>query len=243
MGQEVKMNFDYLRNLAFLTADGGGGGDNPQFGNDETITLTPKELQSKIDSAISKAVEKNTQKHQATIADLQRQIEELSVYKQKYQEYEFSKLTEEEKIKRMQADLESKLKEADKRLNRAVVKNMFVENGLKGDEIDELLDIIVTDDAKASVEAAKKHINLLKKTAENIAKAQYDEALQKMPKPPSTDGAKILPSLEDFRKMSFKEQLKFKEENPDLWKQFSQQLITFQFPQEKTSLIPPNKQK
>ena len=57
------MNFDYLQTWHFLTADGGGGGDNPQFSNDKRLLWHTKSCQAKIDSAISKRSKENTQKN------------------------------------------------------------------------------------------------------------------------------------------------------------------------------------
>ena len=210
--------FFNTQNKAMLMPDGGAGGSPTPT---DMITMTAQELQSKIDSAVSKAVEANKSKLMADINLLNGKIEELSSYKTKYEEYENSKLTEQQKIEKMQKEAQEMLKKAKVVSNTAIVKNLFAEAELKGNEIDELVASIVSDDEKVSRESAQKHITLLKKVAEDIAKTQYNSALNNMPKLKQDDGASATVTLEQFQKMSFSEKLKLKSENPKLWEQFT----------------------
>ena len=210
--------FFNTQNKAMLMPDGGAGGSPTPT---DMITMTAQELQSKIDSAVSKAVEANKSKLMADINLLNGKIEELSSYKTKYEEYENSKLTEQQKIEKMQKEAQEMLKKAKVVSNTAIVKNLFAEADLKGNEIEELVAGIVSDDEKVSRESAQKHITLLKKVAEDIAKTQYNSALNNMPKPKQDNGNSATVTLEQFQKMSFSEKLKLKSENPKLWEQFT----------------------
>jgi len=210
--------FFNTHNKAMLMADAGGGG-NPT--PNDTITMTAQELQSKIDSAVSKAVETSKNKMQVDINLLNSKVEELSPYKTKYEEYENSKLTEQQKIEKMQKEAKDMLSKAKVISNTAIVKSLFSEAELKGNEIDELVASIVTDDEKVSRESAEKHISLLKKVAEEIAKTQYNSALSNMPNPKKDNGSSATVTREQLEKMSFSEKLKLKTEQPELWKQFT----------------------
>ena len=134
-------------------------------------------------------------------------------------ELKSANLTDEEKVKKALED--AKIAE-DNFLRKSIrldVKEVLVEAGLKEEDYKYIIDGLVSSDAEASVAMAKNLVSMLasqRQATENAVKKELQEALVKPPKGNENNSI----TKEDFLKMTLTEKIKFKEENPEQYKEF-----------------------
>lgn len=123
-------------------------------------------------------------------------------------------LSEDEKKKQEEAEekakLEKRLAELEKEKTVSEYKAKFIAQGYSEE--------LAADTAKAMADGdhAKVFANQEKFLAE-YAKTVKADALKKTPKPPAGDGGKSL-TLDEFRKLPFREQIEFAQKNPEEYK-------------------------
>lgn len=134
-------------------------------------------------------------------------------------ELKSANLTDEEKVKKALED--AKIAE-DNFLRKSIrldVKEVLVEAGLKEEDYKDIIDGLVSSDAEASVAMAKNLVSMLasqRQATENAVKKELQGALGKPPKGNENNSI----TKEDFLKMTLTEKIKFKEENPEQYKEF-----------------------
>lgn len=102
---------------------------------------------------------------------------------------------------------------------RLDAEQVFVEAGLSKGEYADVLDSIVTEDAKATVKTAKAMARLVAAQVEATEENVRKQVLGDTPKPDGNDGDKPV-TKEKFDAMTYSEQMAFKAENPDAAKAF-----------------------
>ena len=108
-------------------------------------------------------------------------------------------LTAEQKVER-------RLKEALTIENRALAREKLVDSGITGEELSEILELVVTDDKDATMARVDKFAEVVKKTLEKEQERNTRKALQNTPKPKTQTT-----ETKDFKDMGFEERMKLKE--------------------------------
>jgi hypothetical protein len=101
-----------------------------------------------------------------------------------------------------------------KMTNRVTAEKLFVGAWLKDEDYAELLDSIVSEDADLTTKTATSFVGLLKTQRETTEKAIKEELMRNNPKPPAGGGGGAI-DKKAFDAMSSKEQIEFKEKNPN----------------------------
>lgn len=173
--------------------------------------FTQEELEKRVTSEVDRRVESGIKKG-------------LETQKKKW-EQEFSeraKLTAEELAKK---DLEEKLKsfaererEISRKANQLEAKSMLSEADIPKSHYENFIGILVTDDAEATKSNVQNFINMFNATKNDIeTKVKSEYANVKKPKTGNGNGTI---TKEEFNKMGYADKLKFKQENPELYKDF-----------------------
>ena len=161
------------------------GGETPPA--DETVTLTAKELQAKLDSAADKrsaaAIEKAKAKWEA---DQKQAIEDA-----KNEGAKLAKMSAADKLAEEQKQREEAFKQREAELNKRELsystKDLLAEHGLPTEMADSLI-------ALGDADAIKNAVETLKTSVDSAVKEQVEKAAQSTP--PAT-GASVLGDPED----------------------------------------------
>lgn len=173
--------------------------------------FTQEELEKRVTSEVDRRVESGIKKG-------------LETQKKKW-EQEFSeraKLSAEELAKK---DLEEKLKsfaererEISRKANQLEAKSMLSEADIPKSHYENFIGILVTDDAEATKSNVQNFINMFNATKNDIeTKVKSEYANVKKPKTGNGNGTI---TKEEFNKMGYADKIKFKQENPELYKDF-----------------------
>ena len=173
--------------------------------------FTQEELEKRVTSEVDRRVESGIQKG-------------LETQKKKWeQEFaERAKLSAEELAKK---DLEEKLKsiaererEISRKANQLEAKSMLSEADIPKSHYENFIGMLVTDDAEATKSNVQNFINMFNATKNDIeTKVKSEYANVKKPKTGNGNGTI---TKEEFNKMGYADKLKFKQENPELYKEF-----------------------
>ena len=166
-----------------------------------------KKLTSEVDRRVETGIQKGLETHKSK---WQKELEERA----KMSADELAQKTIEEKSQ----ELSAKEREIAKRANLLDAKSLLAENSIPKSYYEKFIGVLVTDDSEATIQNVNSFIevyNSTKADIENEVKSQYTN----VPKPntPSQSGTV---SKEDFLKMGYAEKVKFKAENPELYKKF-----------------------
>ena len=123
-------------------------------------------------------------------------------------------LTAEQKVER-------RLKEALTIESRALAREKLVDNGITGEELSEILELVVTDDKDATLARVDKFAGVVKKALEKEQERNTRKALQNTPKPKTQTT-----ETKDFKDMGFEERMKLKEADPAKYKAEMEKLRT-----------------
>ena len=123
-------------------------------------------------------------------------------------------LTAEQKVER-------RLKEALTIENRALAREKLVDNGITGEELSGILELVVTDDKDATLARVDKFAEVVKKALEKEQERNTRKALQNTPKPKTQTT-----ETKDFKDMGFEERMKLKEADPAKYKTEMEKLRT-----------------
>lgn len=123
-------------------------------------------------------------------------------------------LTAEQKVER-------KMKEALTIENRALAREKLVNGGFVGEELEEVLGLVVSEDAEATISKVDKLLNVVKKAVESENERRTRESLRKTPKPV------VSPTeTKEFKDMNFEERMKLKDADPQRYKLEMEKLRT-----------------
>ncbi len=123
-------------------------------------------------------------------------------------------LTAEQKVER-------RMKEALTIENRALAREKLVDSGITGEELSEILELVVTDDKDATLARVDKFAGVVKRTLEKEQERNTRKALQNTPKPRTQTT-----ETKDFKDMGFEERMKLKEADPAKYKAEMEKLRT-----------------
>ena len=156
------------------------------------------------------------------VKDLERQIEQDNAFKVKAQELEKqlndineANLSEQEKLAKKEAEIETRLSNARKIENTAKAREI-----LAGYDVDdELISRLVSDNIDDTINMA----NLFKSKIDTVKTSVANETREKLanadvkPTPTNISQDDGIMTLEKLKAMSMTEQLMFKRENPDIY--------------------------
>lgn len=172
--------------------------------------FTEEDLQKKITSEVDRRVESGIQKG-------------LETKKQKWErEYsERAKLTAEElaqkQLEERMQELSGKEKEISKKANQIEARSILAEANIPKAHYEKFIDLLVNDDAETTTSNVQNFVDVFNSTRDDITN-QIKSEYSNVPKPKT--GANGTLTKDDFDKMGYGEKIKFKTENPDLYKEF-----------------------
>lgn len=172
--------------------------------------FTPEDLEKRVQSEVDRRVETGIQKGLAT-------------HKQKWEQefVEKSKLTAEElaqkQIEETLKSLSEKEKALSKRNNEIEAKHLLTEANVPKSHYDKFIGLLVSDDFETTKSNIDNFINMFNATKSEI-ETEVKSKLTNVQKP--TNGSVGGVTKADFDKMTSIEKIKFKEEHPELFKQF-----------------------
>lgn len=173
---------------------------------------TEDDLKKKVTSEVDRRVESGIQKG-------------LETYKSKWQKEfeEKANLTAEEiaqkEIATKMAEVQSREKEIQKRANQLEALSMFAEAGIQKKDYEKLLGVLINEDAESTKANVSNFIELFNSTKKEV-ETKVKSELGNVTPPKSGTSTTGVVTKEQFAKLSYGELVKFKEENPDLYKQF-----------------------
>ncbi len=172
------------------------------FGEDELTRRVTSEVDRRVETGIQKGLE---------------------THKSKWEE-EFKRkqtLTAEElasqKMKEMQETLTTKEKEINRKANLTDAKDMLASAGVPKSQYEKVVSMLVNEDSestKANVQSFIETFTSLKTDLETQIKTEFT----KVPPPSQGDNKPITKA--DFDKMGYAEKIKFKQTNPEQYKEF-----------------------
>lgn len=186
-------------------------------------TLSAEEKQKEINKLtgtcfISKA------NHQKSIDKLN---DEITGYKTSISEKDVeldkiktAQLSDEEKVKKALADAEKARKEALIDRNKTQAEKILNKSGMSDEDIEEIIDGIVSEDLEETKNMANKIATVMSKQIETTEQRVKEELIKETKKPNGGNAGEKKVTQEDFDKMTFDQQIEFKEKNPELYKKF-----------------------
>lgn len=171
--------------------------------------------------AIMSANGKDVNAAKAPVDDLKAQLEEANNAKAELQAAADANKTDEQKWQEAIDAANKTAAKAVHALNEQSAIAVFAKAGISEDEYKPLLPSIVHDNRKDTVAAAEAIAAII----DNKVTAAVDEAKKQAlanmepPKGGNDDGSASITTKEQFRKLSDSEQIAWKSENPDAWKQ------------------------
>lgn len=123
-------------------------------------------------------IEKQYKDSKSDIGKLNQQIEEFNN----------SKLSEEELKAKLDSEMKTKMDELQKQLIKSKVEKVFEANGIKEDEYSSFVDTLITLDEEKSLVSANTFVTALKEKVDKEVKAQLSVELQKAGKLPDGSG-------------------------------------------------------
>lgn len=173
--------------------------------------FTEEDLQKRVTAEVDRRVESGIQKG-------------LETQKQKW-EKEFqdrATLSAEELAKKQleekMSGLTAKEKEIARKHNTLTAKEMLADAQIPKAQYEKLITMLVTDDEEATKARVQDFVDMFNSTKTEI-ETKVKTEFSKIPPPAQGSGEKTV-TKEDFNKMGYAEKIKFKAENPELYKQF-----------------------
>ena len=183
---------------------------------EQVKAIFPEATDEQVDAFLN-AHGSDVNKAKKSAADNNAEFERLKDIESKYETLKTSSLTEAEKLQKQLDAAMTAEKSYKKMTNRVTAEKLFVGAGLKDEDYAELLDSIVSEDADLTTKTATSFVGLLKTQRETTEKAIKEELMRNNPKPPAGGGGGAI-DKKAFDAMSSKEQIEFKEKNPN-WKE------------------------
>jgi len=183
---------------------------------EQVKAIFPEATDEQVDAFLN-AHGSDVNKAKKSAADNNAEFERLKDIETQYETLKTSSLTEAEKLQKQLDAAMTAEKSYKKMTNRVTAEKLFVGAGLKDEDYAELLDSIVSEDADLTTKTATSFVGLLKTQRETTEKAIKEELMRNNPKPPAGGGGGAI-DKKAFDAMSSKEQIEFKEKNPN-WKE------------------------
>lgn len=131
-----------------------------------------------------------------------------------------SKMTDEEKDKLQIEELKKTLQETNKRYNRAEIEKIYVSAGMKEDEYNALLENVSSDNLEQSRAIANSMVSIIANRTASATQKAKEELLKDTPDPQKGNSSNSGVTLAQFKKMTANEMVKFKAEQPELFKEY-----------------------
>lgn len=109
--------------------------------------------------------------------------------------------------------MQETMKEVAKRENQLDAREMLQENGIKGDELKEVLDLVVSEDRDNTIGKTERFIKLFKNSVATATEEKTRELIKSTPKPKTNTS-----STKSFKDMSFDERAELKKSDPSRYK-------------------------
>lgn len=148
------------------------------------------------------------------ISELEETLDEYKAKEAQWQEQQQANMSDQEKLEAAIAKAEKREADYAKQISKLEVSKVFVNSGLSEEQYTPLLDTVVTGDAETSKAKAAQIVDLMTAQIEAAKKAAQKDMLKATPKPP-TGGTNSINNKDDFLKLGYKEQLEFKQNNPE----------------------------
>ncbi|MFA5715103.1 MAG: hypothetical protein WC998_05160 [Candidatus Paceibacterota bacterium] len=187
---------------------------------DDVTTLFPDATKEQVDKLMTiYGDDVNTVKSKYSVD--QSELERLKLIEEEHQKTKDATLSAEEKYQKAIKEKDEQTKRFARELNRMKAENILVTAGLKVEEVGDLFEGIVSDDADATAKRATSLASLLKTKTEAAEKAKETELLQGMETPPAGQQGVTTVTPEEFSKMGYESRVKLKAENPETYKQLT----------------------
>lgn len=182
--------------------------------------LTAEEITSFFENSVAKSgkyvpLDKYTsvEKKAKTVESLQK---ELDTYKS-------AQLTEQEKLQQALEAMQTSNKDLQKRLCKKSVEKVLTEGGMTEADYKDIIDSLVLEDEEKSTQLAQSLVTTFNARIDAEVKVKMAEQLAKAgdKKPDGAEGGEI--TKEQFNKMTYTQQIKLAETNPELYKSLSAQ--------------------
>ena len=173
------------------------------FTEDEITRRVTAEVDRRVETGIKKGIE--TQKEK-----LEREIAE----RMKLSAEELAKKDFEEKLN----VVSEKERNLAKKENKITAQELLTEASVPKAHYSKFLDMLISDDAERTVSNVQNFIDMFNSTKTEI-ETEVKTKLSNVPLPKTGDGSTVV-TKEDFLKMGYDKQLKFKAENPEKFKEF-----------------------
>lgn len=176
----------------------------------KTGLFTEDELNRRLTAEVDRRVESGIQKGLAT---QRTKWEEEFAQKAKMTAEELAKQQLDEQMKTLSA----KELEIKKKANLIEAKDMLSSASIPKSHYENFINILVSDDSEGTMANVQNFITMFNNTKTEIetkVKSEFSNV-----KPPTTGGTQAV-TKEDFKKLGYAEKLKFKVENPEMYKEF-----------------------
>lgn len=124
------------------------------------------------------------------------------------------------KLQEQMEEIANREREIARRTNTLNAKDLLAEAEVPKAKYEELLDMLVTDDSDATNTNVNKFIDVFKSTKTEI-ETQLKSSMSTIKHPDASSGGDSV-NKDTFAKMGYADKVKFKAENPDLYKTFIQ---------------------
>lgn len=173
--------------------------------------FTPDDLEKKVTAEVDRRVESGIQKG-------------LETYKSKW-EGEFTekaKLSAEElakkELEKLQGDLTAKEKEIARRSNLLDAKDLLSNADISKAHYEKFINVLVDDNADNTLANVNNFITVFQETKTDL-ETKIKSELSQITSPKTGNGEQVI-TLQDFKSMEYGEKMKFKESNPEIFKEF-----------------------
>lgn len=173
------------------------------FTEDDLNKRVTAEIDRRVETGIKKGIETQKEKLEREISErLKMSAEELA--KKDFEE-KMSTVSEKEKL-------------LAKKENKISAQELLTEASIPKAHYSKFLDILVSDDSESTQSNVANFIDMFNSTKTEI-ETDIKTKLSKVPHPNTGDGSTVV-TKEEFLKMGYVQQLKFKTENPEKFKEF-----------------------
>lgn len=168
--------------------------------------------------------ELETLKQKAQLAEKKRLEAEKVIESEKRERklLERAQMSDAEQAAERDKELVEKARQYDMKMNSVDAEKIFVGAGLGQKDYQELLESFVNEDAAKTTAVAQGIVNLLQAQTKAAAKAEREHVLNAQPAPPAGGGGSPEITKEQFDAMGYSERLKLHNEQPELFKQFTE---------------------
>ena len=158
---------------------------------------------------------------QKELADIKAQnvtyANDNATMKTRLEEIDKANMSEQEKLEQMKKETLKNLSDSKKILNSAKAKEILTETGISGEELDKVVNSIVSEDEKLTIENANNIATIYKNIKEQTIKKTKEDLLNMNLKPnySNKDSNNGIMTRDEFNKLSYNEQKKLKDERPE----------------------------